>query len=157
MTLAEKLYTLPVDERLGFMKDIVDDARSGNTKLRQLLLNPAILRARWDEKHLFHRRCPRAYRTIGQAADAYCRRYWGASLRDVLYGKAQEPDCCEDEGRSGENVVTMLIKKTVATQYLEKHTEGLKKMNGWSQLTGYASSHVLNAPASKLPAVRPTP
>ena len=94
LRLAEMLYTMPVGERLGFMKGLIDDARHGNVKLKNILLNPAILKARYFDEHMFYKKRPAAYRTIGQAADSYCRRYWGASVRDVLLGKVAEPDAC---------------------------------------------------------------
>ena len=37
--MADRLYDLPPFERLGHMKELIDDARGGNTKLRNLLSN----------------------------------------------------------------------------------------------------------------------
>ena len=37
--LAEVLYTLPPEKRLGFMQQLIDEARAGNTKLREVLTN----------------------------------------------------------------------------------------------------------------------
>lgn len=91
LRLAEMLYSLPVPERLGFMKSLIDEARSGNTLLREILSNHYLLKAGRHNRRHFHRRCPAAYFTISQAADRYCRRYWGASVRDVVYGRAPEP------------------------------------------------------------------
>jgi len=37
--LAEVLYTLPPEKRLGFMQQLIGEARAGNTKLREVLTN----------------------------------------------------------------------------------------------------------------------
>jgi predicted nucleic acid-binding Zn ribbon protein len=97
MRLAEMIYTMPVHARLGFMFDLISRARSGNKKLRQILTNGYLLKAGPDQRRLFYRRSPGIYWTIAQAADRYCRKYWGHSVYDVVYGIAPEPPTGEVE------------------------------------------------------------
>ena len=89
--LAEDLYTLPPEKRLGFMQTLIAEARAGNTKLREVLTNQKLLRPNpIEEKHLFHRSEP-TYCTIAQAAQYYCKRYWKANVDDVAYNRVEEP------------------------------------------------------------------
>lgn len=97
LRLAEILYSLPVPLRLGFMQDLVIQARSGDKTLRQILSNQYLLRADNTQKWLFHRKCPASYFTIAQAADRYCRKFWGYCVKDVVYGIAPEPPTGEVE------------------------------------------------------------
>lgn len=91
LRIAERLYGLPVGERLGFMQNLIEEARMGNTAMREILSNRYLLKANRSKPYLFHRRCPSAYFTIAQAAERYCRKFWRASVRDVVYGLAPEP------------------------------------------------------------------
>src|SRR6056297_1816334 len=92
MRMAEDLYTRPPGRRLGYLKDAVDLARSGRcSKVRKLLTFPALLRPDPEKKGLFWRRSPAAYRTISQAADRYCRTFWGAGDVAVVRGAVPEP------------------------------------------------------------------
>ncbi|WP_170582921.1 hypothetical protein [Ruegeria arenilitoris] len=43
MRHAEILYSLPVSQRLGYMKELIDLARNGNQKLRNILTNKYLL------------------------------------------------------------------------------------------------------------------
>jgi hypothetical protein len=92
MRMAERLYTLPPGERLGYLKDVVDLARSGRCpKLRKILTFPNLLYPDRENKGLFWRRSPSTYCTISQAADRYCWKFWGAGVADVVKGIAPEP------------------------------------------------------------------
>lgn len=93
--LSEQLYSLPPSERLGYLKDLIDLARRGETKLRSLLTNKYLLSAGVDEAWLFPRRCPRSYRTISQAANSYCIRFWNASIHKVVRKQIEEPETGE--------------------------------------------------------------
>lgn len=93
--LAEVLYTLPPEKRLGFMQQLIGEARAGNTKLREFLTNQKLLRPNpIEEKHLFHCSDP-AYCTIAQAAQYYCKRFWKANVADVAYNRVEEPETGE--------------------------------------------------------------
>ena len=89
--LAEKIYTAPPNKRLGLMSDLIKLARGGDLKLRNVLTDPKLLRASPDDAGLFFRRAPASYRTISQAADAYCRMFWGEGVRAVVTGQCPEP------------------------------------------------------------------
>ena len=84
LNLAELVYTAPIGERLGIMKTIVETAREHDAVLRNILTDPTLLGASPTDRHLFHRRSPGSYRTISQAADAYCRKFFGLSVKEYL-------------------------------------------------------------------------
>ena len=91
MRLAEMLYSLPPHQRLGYMKTLIDKARAGDTKLRDILSNhtlrhPDPIKDRW----LFYRGS-RNYCTIAQAAQNYCKRFWHEDISDVVYCRCPEP------------------------------------------------------------------
>ena len=93
MRLTEHIYSLPPNERLGCIKYLVDLARSGqDNQLREILCNQYLMKANpFRDKHLFHRKSWR-YLTIAQIARNYCKRFWRAKVKDVVYGNANEPD-----------------------------------------------------------------
>lgn len=83
--LAERLYTMPVEERLGYMETLINHARGDSQPdLRRILMLPQLIYARNDEPHKFWRRCPYSYRTISQAADNYCKRFWRKGIVFVI-------------------------------------------------------------------------
>ncbi|MEW2915511.1 hypothetical protein AB1A64_00420 [Ruegeria sp. ANG10] len=93
--LAEDMYSMKPSERLGFMKDLVDQARSGNQKIREVLTNQFILYATVDEyPWLFHRRS-RSFQNITQAANAYCRKFWGTGVLEIILEDVPEPETGE--------------------------------------------------------------
>ena len=79
-------------ERLGFMKDLIDIARAGqDAQLRDILSNQTLIKLSWSEKQKCLHRKSSDYCTISQAASNYCKRFWKADVRDVVYGRAPEP------------------------------------------------------------------
>ena len=88
--MADKLYDLPPFERLGHMKALIDEARGGNSHLRNLLSN-YYLRHPNKTDHWLHARGNRQYFTIAQAANVYCWKYWGTNVTDVVYDRCHEP------------------------------------------------------------------
>lgn len=92
MRLAEELYTRPIDERLGFMENLIQLARSGeDPTLARILTLPALLRPDPNKPWLFWRR-NKTYCTIAQAANRYCRvSPWNASVTAVVRRKVPEP------------------------------------------------------------------
>jgi len=92
LRLAEIVYTTPPQERLGLVKGLIDEARYGDDKhLRDILSNRYLLQAHpYREPHLFYRR-RRSYLTIAQIARNYCKRFWRADVKEVVYGRAPEP------------------------------------------------------------------
>lgn len=90
--MAETLYTMPPGQRLGYIEEIVQLARSGDCpQVRKILTMPALIRPNPEKKHLFFRGC-RSYCTISQAADLYCRSSpWNAGVVDVVRGEVPDP------------------------------------------------------------------
>ena len=93
LRLAECLYSIPPNQRLGFLKELVDLAREGDNGQLRLILTNYLLRHPNPiyDRHLFHRR-NRAYPTIAQAVNYYCKRFWKADAKLVVYNKVPEPD-----------------------------------------------------------------
>ncbi|WP_152493358.1 hypothetical protein [Roseovarius sp. THAF27] len=85
-------------ERLGFLKDLIDQARAGHADLRQILASPQLV---FPDRHsdlgaLMRRHSLRV--TIGAYAQLYCKHFWAvgenatyAQLRDIFYGRMSEP------------------------------------------------------------------
>ena len=92
--MADRLYNLPPSERLGHMKALIDEAREGNTQLRELLSNYRLRNPSNNEKWLYARGS-REYMTIAQAANAYCYRFWGTHVTNVVYDRCDEPEIGE--------------------------------------------------------------
>ena len=90
--LAEDLYQTRPPERLGYMKDLIEYARHGDdAQLKDILCNRILLKPHpVHDRHLFYRRS-RSYLTIAQAASNYCKRFWHANVRCVVYELATEP------------------------------------------------------------------
>lgn len=91
MVLAERLYSLPPGERLGYMQELVQRAREGDTWLREVLSNHRLIKPNpIHDRHLFHRYSTE-YCTISQAAQNYCKRFWKANVWEVVHNKVPEP------------------------------------------------------------------
>lgn len=89
--LAEVLYSLPPPKRLGYMKNLIDKAREGDTKLREILSNHILRHPNpTTDRWMFYRGSP-SYCTIAQAAHNYCKRFWHEDVSDVVYGRCPEP------------------------------------------------------------------
>lgn len=95
LRLAELIYTAPISERLGLMQSIVASARGGNSELRQILTNKLLRYPDRSRVWLFHNRCPSSFLTISEAANNYCKKFWNADVRDVVYGHTPEPESGE--------------------------------------------------------------
>ena len=90
--LTEMLYLTSPLKRLGFMKDWIDIARAGkDAQLQDILSNQTPIKLSWSGKQKYLHRNSSDYCTISQAASNYCKRFWKANVRDVLYGRAPEP------------------------------------------------------------------
>lgn len=93
--LAHDLYSKAPRNRLSFMAEIIEAARDHDAQLRSILSDPVLLSAGREDRGLFHRRAPLTYKTIAQAADAYCRKFWGHGVKAVIYRKCPDPDTGE--------------------------------------------------------------
>lgn len=90
--LGDRLYSLPPDRRLGYVQELIAEARGGNVFLREILSNYKLLHPNpVTDRWMFHRACPE-YCTIAQAANRYCLKFWGAGVADVVYCRAPEPE-----------------------------------------------------------------
>ena len=89
--MADTLYSLPIDQRLGHMQGLILEAREGNTQLREVLSNWKLRHPHpQDDAYLFARGS-RQYCTIAQAAQHYCKRFWKANVSDVVHCRVPEP------------------------------------------------------------------
>lgn len=90
--MAETLYSIPPFDRLGYLEEVVQLARTGQSpRIRKILTMPTLLRPSPDTKHLFYRGC-RSHCTISQAADRYCRMSpWNAGVVQVVRGEVPDP------------------------------------------------------------------
>jgi hypothetical protein len=93
MRMAERLYTLPPGQRLGYLETIIQLARAGHSPLvRDILTTPQLLRPDPERRNLFWRKAPKAYCTITQAANRYCLwSPWAAPVFHVVTGKVPDP------------------------------------------------------------------
>ena len=94
--LTEDLYQTRPPERLGYMKDLIEYARHGDdAQLKDILCNRILLKPHpVHDRYLFYRRS-RSYLTIAQAASNYCKRFWQADVKKVVYNKVPEPETGE--------------------------------------------------------------
>lgn len=94
--LAEMLYTTPPNERLGFMNNLIEKAREGTSLLRSLLINITFVYPDRENKKLFRHGCPQEYKTISEAANAYCLNSpWQSDVISVIKGMVPEPSTGE--------------------------------------------------------------
>lgn len=93
--LGEQLYDLKPDQRLGFIKDLIDRARGGEKQLRHILSNPELRKIDPERENHKLPRKSKAYFTITQAASHYCKRFWKANVWEVVSGKVPEPETGE--------------------------------------------------------------
>lgn len=116
--ILEMLYEIPSDQRLGFMKDLIDDARTGNRQLANILCNKFLLRASRGDSKLFKRKFGSCY-TISQAAELYCQRYWMADVSSVVRNRVPDPATGEVEDTQERNVLknNCVDAKSVVTIY----------------------------------------
>ena len=92
--MADTLYGLPPFERLGYMKDLIDEARAGNTQLRELLTNYYLRNPPPECDYLYGQGKYFNY-TIAQAANAYCWHFWGTHVNNVVRNKCDDPETGE--------------------------------------------------------------
>lgn len=86
-----EFWGLPRNRQLGYMQELIASARDGNSKLRAIVTDKAILCGSG-------KMAPKGRLTIAQAADRYCQHFWGHGVKAVVYGEAPEPATGELEG-----------------------------------------------------------
>jgi hypothetical protein len=95
MWFTERLYVTRPEERLGFVQELITQARNGDMDIRSMLTNRFFLGASFqDRPWLFYRRSWN-YPNIAKAAHAYCRKFWGASVESVVENRVPEPETGE--------------------------------------------------------------
>ncbi|WP_147405487.1 hypothetical protein [Cereibacter sphaeroides] len=99
LRIAEDIYTLPPDQRFDYVSEIVNTARSGNARLRNILTNRVFRYPDPNKKRLFHRSCPASYFTASEVVEVFSRLVWSSGLTEVVYGEAFGPPCISDEVR----------------------------------------------------------
>lgn len=90
--LGECYYQTKCPERWGFLKELIDLARSGqDNHLRLILSNLSLLKANRHDPSYFFINGKYHNGNIAKIANAYCRRLWSAGVKDVVYNKVEEP------------------------------------------------------------------
>ena len=126
MILTEDFYTTKPDQRISFLREIVERAREGEKTLRAILANRYFLGATFGETpRLYFRKCW-AYPNVTKEANRYCRNTWGASVIDVVMNRVPEPetDRNDDDGAvapevgppAPKSVLHIVIRKPNAVQ-----------------------------------------
>ena len=94
--LGEELYKVRPQDRLGFIQELIDEARNGDdSQLRDILSNYKLQYPHpFNDTHMFPKGS-RSYCTIAQATRNYCKKFWRADVADVVYGRVSEPDTGE--------------------------------------------------------------
>jgi len=91
--IAEQYFRLIPQDRDDYMLRLIWIARSGEDKsLRDVLTNKLLLDPSNNLGNHLRGNRGRSYGSIAQAAQAYCRKFWNASVKDVVYGRASEPN-----------------------------------------------------------------
>ena len=91
--IAEQYFRLIPQDRDNYMLDLIWIARSGEDKsLRDILTNKLLLDPTNNFGNHLRGNRGRSYGSIAQAAQAYCRKFLNASVKDVVYGRASGPN-----------------------------------------------------------------
>jgi len=87
-SLCETYYNTPPQQRLGYLKGLVDSAREPANQqdkaIRNVFTHKALAYPNRHEKSLFYRSQPYTYCTISELVNRYCKRFLGASSKTVL-------------------------------------------------------------------------
>jgi len=83
MLLCKRYYGLPPKDRGAYLETLVDRAREGDNKIKHILTNVYLLRAK-EGSRVYNFRGSRAYPTIAQEASRFTTAYWGVSIKDAV-------------------------------------------------------------------------
>jgi len=127
--LAERLYSIPPRDRLGYLESIIRLARDGHCpKVRDILTTPQLIRPNPQNRYLFYRGRPSVYCTIAQAANRYTVwSPWSSTVDRVVKGLAAEPPTGEvyedgtvdDDGRGFKGRIAG-SRKSVVTPNIDR-------------------------------------
>jgi hypothetical protein len=95
MWLNETYYGTRPDERLGLLKDWLDQARDGNTALRRVLSRPEFYAPDKDEEEKVCFRQCWAYPPVPLLADLFCIDFRDCRVWKWVNGSADEPETGE--------------------------------------------------------------
>lgn len=84
--LSYDLNCMPEVQRKAFLFDLVASAKSGNAKLRNILIDPRLLAADRDDPvgKLYPDSANHSVPNIAKLVHHYCKHRWGKSLRQLL-------------------------------------------------------------------------
>lgn len=87
-SLCEAFYKTPPQQRLGFLKDLVDRARNPASQydraVKNVLTHKQLTYPDRQDRSLFYRGKPFTYCTISELVNRYCKALLGASSKTVL-------------------------------------------------------------------------
>jgi len=83
MLLCETYYGMPPAARGAYLEGLIDRARDGDNKIKHILTNLYLLKAKEGSK-VYNFRSNRAYPTITQEASRFVTANWGVSIKDAV-------------------------------------------------------------------------
>ena len=83
MRLCEFYYGIPPIDRERYLESLIDRAREGDTRIKQVLTCLYLLKPKEGSK-VYNFRGSRAYPTIAQEASRFVQTRWGVSIRDAV-------------------------------------------------------------------------
>ncbi len=136
LRMSERLYTLPPEERLGYIERIIQLARNGASPIiRDILTTPKLLKPNPEERWLFYRKRPRAYCTIAQAANRYTLNSpWRSSVDRVVKGLVPDPatgEVFEDGSSDDQGQGFQSSKQKASTPLIEEENLGRPPCHPW--------------------------
>ncbi|MCR9156646.1 MAG: hypothetical protein NXH80_05325 [Rhodobacteraceae bacterium] len=127
--LSEKVYTMPPQERMGYVEDILQVAlHSKGGLLRALLQNKKYQYPNRNQEKLFFRNSPKSYKTFPQLCNHYLLNSpWNCYLQEFLKGNVPEPS-------TGEALADGTINIRIGAQGWKPAVAGHKKRKAKEEL-----------------------
>lgn len=83
MVLCERYYATKPADRPAYLEHLIDTARAGNGRMREVLSNLVLLKAS-EGRRATNLRSSRSYPTIAQEANQFTQETWGVHIRDAV-------------------------------------------------------------------------
>ncbi len=136
LRMSERLYTLPPEERLGYIERIIQLARNGDSPIiRDILTTPKLLKPNPEERWLFYRKRPSVYCTIAQAANRYTLSSpWRSSVDRVVKGLVPDPatgEVLKDGSSDDQGQGFQSSKQKASTPLIEEENLGRPPCHPW--------------------------
>ncbi len=133
------MYTLPPEERLGYIERIIQLARNGDSPIiRDILTTPKLLKPNPEERWLFYRKRPSVYCTIAQAANRYTLSSpWRSSVDRVVKGLVPDPatgEVLKDGSSDDQGQGFQSSKQKASTPLIEEENLGRPPCHPWYSL-----------------------